>query len=101
MFPFAEFILPNITSLRLAKVSLALCGQDPVAVGDDSWTAIGMLLYSLAKRYKDANPGRKMEVEISEKIQDPAKLDEFVRGIEGKEFVSRLKEEAEVHVGAV
>ena len=70
-------------------------------MGDDSWGTVGRVLYALAKCFKDAHPGKKMKVEITQNIQDPIKLDEFVRTIEGKEFVSGLKEEAEVHVGGI
>jgi hypothetical protein len=63
--PFAKTLLPSITSSRLAIVTLVVNGkdgQDTAKVDDNSWKAIERDLYSLARRFNGAHPGKKMEV---------------------------------------
>jgi hypothetical protein len=102
--PFAETLLPSITSSRLAIVTLVVNerdGQDTAKVDDNSWKAIERDLCSLARRFNGEHPGKKMEVvfltgsfEISrdENVQN-ARRNEVLRTLRDERFMPKLKEE--------
>ena len=58
----AASILPSISTSQLFRVILDLQGQEPQRDGSESWKEVDNHLTWLAKRFKDANGGKKMEV---------------------------------------
>jgi hypothetical protein len=101
--PFAETLLPTITSSQLAKVILEVNsgdGQVTAKVDDNSWKAIEKDLHSLARRFNNAHPGEKMEVEFRTGHFWDRKTDRIkvLRTLNNRMFMPQLKEEAKVVV---
>ena len=98
IWPFAEIIFPHMTPLRLTKIVLEWDGAvrwDRTEMG--AWGAIEKQLYSLAKRYNRAHPGKKMVLEIqSGPFTKRCERVRVLRILTDKEFMVKLKEEAEL-----
>jgi len=95
--PFVETFLPHITSTRLSKVVLGLHGRlnrRAVKLGDGASDVVDEHLHPLAKRFSDANPGRKMEVGIVGYIGDRPQRIEVLRTLNDRRFMPMLKKEA-------
>ena len=89
--------LPHIKSTRLAGIILDLhgrSGEHALKLGDGAFDVMDEHLYPLAKRFKDAHRGKKMEVGIIYGSLDrPARI-QALGVINDKTFMPMLKEEA-------
>jgi len=96
--PFVETFIHLIgTSTQLAKVVLDLhgrFGRRAVQLGDRALDAIERCLCPIAKRFNDAHPGRKMEVEIVGYIGKQAERIRVLRALNDRMFMPTLKKEA-------
>lgn len=100
----AEDLLPQITSSQLAKIILDLTGEDDrdtAKVPGHAWEVIEKLLCALNKRFNDAHPGRKMEVEIAGYFGKGDRRAATLRILNDERFMDVLKREAKVVVPRV
>ncbi|KAF9646740.1 hypothetical protein BDM02DRAFT_3270767 [Thelephora ganbajun] len=103
IWPFAEMILPNLTSSQLAKVILywsGRAGQGTARVDNNTWKAIEEYLCPIAKAYNHAYPERKvvLEILIGPVGEHHKRRVEVPRILNDEKFMSQLKEEVEVVV---
>jgi len=100
--PLATTVLRRVTSSRLAIVTLDLVREnswDAATVDGSFWEEIEEYLCPLAKRFKDAHPGKVMRVMIDEFFKNRGTDQESVRRTSDYEgFISNLKNEAKVEV---
>ena len=93
----AETILPSITSSQLSYI--LLFAEDDIEDGDYpevdnlAWGVAENHICRLAKRFSVENPGEKMEVAISRNDEFGPPVSDFMKRVNCKEFLSRLKEE--------
>ena len=100
---FAVEALPlRVASSQIESVVLTLHGrsdQDSVGIGNLVWEVMEKRLCPLAKKFSDAHPGKKMEVDIVGVIRGRSEV-EVLKILRDKRFLPKLKEEAEVLVPA-
>ena len=104
----AETVLSSIISSKLSVVCLVwdIVGEveDEPKINYLAWEVVENRLLRLAERFSAGNPGKKMRVDIycsDDPGDERSELREshFLAQIKSKEFLSKLREEADFSLG--